>query len=89
MEDERIYPVIELIGTSPTSWEDAVKIAIDTASESLWNLNVAEVTDLDVGLDEEGKIAEYRAKIRVSFRYDPWDVELGWKVPKERSVFRE
>ena len=80
--DENIYPVIELVGSSPISWEDAVRNAIDTASDSLWNLRIAEVTELDVSLGDEGKIAAYRAKIKVSFKYDNWKVELGWKVPK-------
>jgi len=81
-----MYPVIELIGSSPTSWEDAAKNAIETASESLWKLRVAEVAELDVALDDNGKIAAYRAKIKVSFKYDNWKVELGWKVPEGESV---
>ncbi len=79
---ESIYPVIELVGSSPTSWEDAVRNAIDTASESLWDLRIAEVKELDVSLDDEGKIAAYRIKIRASFKYDSWKAELGWKVPR-------
>ncbi len=81
-----MYPVIELVGSSPTSWEDAVKNAIETASESLWKLRIAEVTELDVTLDENGKITAYRAKIKVSFRYDNWKVELGWKVQKGEAI---
>ncbi len=79
---ESIYPVIELVGSSPTSWEDAARNAIETASESLWNLRIAEVVELDVTMDDNGKIAAYRAKIRVSFKYDSWKAELGWKVPR-------
>jgi len=77
-----MYRFIELVGLSPTSWEDAAKNAIDAACESLWNVRIAEVKELDATLDDEGKIAEYRAKIRISFKYDNWKVELGWKVPR-------
>ena len=65
-----IYTVIELVGSSPTSWEDAVRNAIDTASESVRDLRIAEVTELDVRLDDKGKIAAYRAKINLSFKYE-------------------
>jgi flavin-binding protein dodecin len=66
---ESIYKVIELIGSSATSWEDAVKNVVDTASKSLKDLRVAEVKELDVKLDDKGKIAAYRAKVRLSFKY--------------------
>ncbi|MDD1751863.1 MAG: dodecin family protein [Methanotrichaceae archaeon] len=82
---ESIYPFLELVGSSPTGWEDAVGNAIDTASESIWNLRIAEVTELDAKLDEKGKISEYRAKIKISLKYDNWKVELGWKVPRCNS----
>jgi hypothetical protein len=62
-----VYKVIELVGTSETSWEDAAKEVIATASKSLRDLRVAEVAELDVKLDE-GKTV-YRAKMRVSFKY--------------------
>jgi hypothetical protein len=78
-----IYPVMELVGTSPISWEDAVKNAIDKASVSLWNLRIAEVADLDVKLGDKGEIAEYRAKVRLSIKYDNWRAELGWKAQRE------
>ena len=67
---ESIYTVIELIGSSPTSWEDAVRNAVDTASESIRDLRIAEVTELDVRLDDKGKITAYRAKISLSFKYE-------------------
>ena len=67
---ENIYTVIELVGSSPTSWEDAVRNAVDTASESLRDIRIAEVTKLDVRLDDKGKIAAYRAKISLSFKYE-------------------
>jgi len=82
---ESSYPVLELVGSSPIGWEDAVKNAIDTASDSLWNLRIAEVTELDVSLDETGKIVAYRAKIKLSFKYDDWKAELGWKAQRDRS----
>ena len=85
-EAESIYTVIELVGSSPTSWEDAARNAVDTASESLWNLRIGEVTELDVKLDDKGKIASYRAKINLSFKYDNWKVERGWKAERGRFV---
>ena len=77
---ESIYKVIELVGSSPISWEDAARNAIDTASKSLWNLRIGEVTELDVKLDDKGEIVLYRAKIKFSLKYDNWKVELGWKA---------
>jgi hypothetical protein len=77
-----MYPVLELVGSSPTSWEDAVRTAIERSSALLWNLRIAEVKELDVKLDDQGKIAEYRAKIRLSLKYDNWKADLGWKVPR-------
>ncbi|HWQ20455.1 MAG TPA: dodecin family protein, partial [Methanotrichaceae archaeon] len=64
-----VYKVIELIGSSPKSWEDAVENIIMEASKSLRDIRVAEVSELDVRV-EDGKIAEYRTKVRVSFRYE-------------------
>jgi flavin-binding protein dodecin len=63
-----VYKIIELVGTSATSWEEAVRTVVDTASKSLKDLRIAEVKELDVKL-ENGKIAEYRAKVRLSFKY--------------------
>jgi len=64
-----IYKVIELVGTSPTSWEEAAKLAVETASKNLKNLRIAEIKDLDMKI-EDGKVAEYRAKVKVSFKYE-------------------
>ena len=64
-----IYKVIELVGTSPTSWEEAAKMAVETASKNLKNLRIAEIKDLDMKI-EDGKVAEYRAKVKVSFKYE-------------------
>lgn len=66
---ESVYKVIELIGTSPESWEKATLAAIDRAGESLRDLRVAEVTELDVALGEKGGV-RFRAKVRVSFKYE-------------------
>jgi hypothetical protein len=66
---ESVYKIIELVGTSDKSWEDAAKNAVDTASKSLKNLRIAEVTKLDMKL-EEGKVVAYRARVSLSFKYD-------------------
>ena len=65
---ESTYKIIELVGTSKKSWEDAAKTAVDTASKSLKDLRIAEISELDMKL-EEGKVAAYRARVKVSFKY--------------------
>ena len=65
---DSVYKVIELVGTSTESWEKATQNAINTASKNLRDLRIAEVSELDVQL-EDGKIVRYRAKVKVSFRY--------------------
>lgn len=67
-EGDRVYKLIELVGTSPESWEKAVSNAVEMASKSLRDLRVAEVSELDVQL-EDGRVVSYRAKVKVSFRY--------------------
>ncbi|MCX7982154.1 MAG: dodecin family protein [Syntrophales bacterium] len=67
---ESVYKVIEIIGSSQSSWEDAAKNAVEMASRSLRELRVAEVKELDMRL-ENGRVVEYRAKLRVSFKYLP------------------
>ena len=62
------YKIIELVGTSDTSWEEAAKIAVETAGGSLKDLRIAEVTKLDMTM-EDGKVKLYRARINVSFKY--------------------
>jgi len=62
------YKIIELVGTSDESWEQAAKNAVETAGESLKDLRIAEITKLDVTI-ENGKITSYRARINVSFKY--------------------
>ena len=69
---ESVYKVVELVGTSTESWEKAASAAIDTASKSLRDLRIAEVTQLDIQI-EEGKVRAYRTKVKLSFKYQPGD----------------
>ncbi len=69
---ESVYKVIELVGTSTDSWEKAAAAAIQRAGESLRDLRIAEVVELDMQL-EDGKIRAYRAKVKVSFKYEGGD----------------
>jgi flavin-binding protein dodecin len=66
---ESVYKVIELVGTSSESWEKAAKAAVDRASKTLRDLRIAEVSTLDMHL-EDGKVLAYRAKVKVSFKYE-------------------
>ncbi len=66
---ESVYKVIELVGTSAESWEKAAAAAVTRASKSLRALRIAEIVQLDMQL-EDGKIVAYRAKIKVSFKYE-------------------
>ena len=63
-----IYKIIELVGTSTTSWEDAARNAVETASKTLTDLRVAEISKLDMTVDD-GKVTSYRARVNVSFKY--------------------
>ena len=67
---ESVYKVIELIGTSKDSWEKAAAAAVNRAGKSLRELRVAEVAELDLQLDAKGEIEAYRAKLRVSFKFE-------------------
>ena len=64
-----VYRVTELIGTSTVSWEDAAKNAVETAAKSLRDLRVAEVSKLDMTV-ENGKVVAFRARVSLSFKYD-------------------
>ena len=66
---ESVYKIIELVGTSPDSWEKAAAAAIQRASKSLRDLRVAEVSELDIQL-KDGAIQSYRAKVKVSFKFE-------------------
>lgn len=65
---DSVYKIIELVGTSEISWEDAAKTAVETAGKSLRALRIAEVVKLDMTI-ENGKVKAYRARINVSFKY--------------------
>ena len=65
-----VYRVIDVVGTSSESWEDAAAAAVKTASGSLRDLRVAEVAKLDVTIGEDGSIASYRARLQLSFKYE-------------------
>ncbi len=69
---ESVYKVIELVGTSPESWEKAAAAAVERASESLRDLRIAEVSELDMQITD-GEISAYRAKIKVSFKFEGGD----------------
>jgi len=66
---DSVYKIIELVGTSTTSWEDAAKNAVETAGKTLVDLRIAEVEKLDMKI-ENGKILAYRARISLSIKYD-------------------
>jgi flavin-binding protein dodecin len=65
---DSIYKIIELVGTSKTSWEEAAKNAVEKAGKSLKDLRIAEVIRLDMAVDD-GKVSQYRARVNVSFKY--------------------
>jgi flavin-binding protein dodecin len=66
---ESVYKVIQLVGTSEKSWEEAARNAVDTAGKSLKNLRIAEIDKLDMKV-ENGKVAAFRARVNISFKYE-------------------
>jgi flavin-binding protein dodecin len=66
---DSIYKVVELVGTSPESWEKAARAAVEVAAKTLRDLRIAEITQLDMHI-EDGKVQTYRAKVKVSFKYE-------------------
>jgi len=66
---DSVYKVVELVGTSTVSWEEAAKKAIETAGKSLKNLRIAEINKLDITV-EDGKVVAYRARVNLSFKYE-------------------
>ncbi len=64
-----VYKIVELVGTSPNSWEEAARDVVETATKSLRDLRIAEVDKLDMRI-EDGKIVEYRARVKLSFKYE-------------------
>ena len=69
---ESVYKIIELVGTSTESWEKAAAAAVERAGKSLRDLRIAEVAELDLLIDK-GKVEAYRAKVKVSFKYEGGD----------------
>ena len=69
---ESVYKIIELVGTSDESWEKAATAAVERAAQTLRDLRIAEVSQLDVQL-EGGRVVAYRAKVKVSFKYEGGD----------------
>lgn len=67
-----VYKVIELVGTSTESWEEAASQAVSTASKSVRDLRIAEISDLDLQIDD-GAVVAYRAKVKVSFKHEDSD----------------
>ena len=68
MASESVYKIVELVGTSPESWEKAAHAAVALAAKSLEDLRIAEVTQMDLQI-EEGKVVAYRTKVKLSFKY--------------------
>ena len=66
---ESVYKIIELVGTSPDSWEDAAANAVERAGETLRDLRVAEVSTLDMKV-EDGKVVAFRSRVKVSFKFE-------------------
>jgi len=69
MAAESVYSIVELVGTSEVSWEDAAKKAVETASKSLRELRIAEITQQDLKV-ENGKVTAFRVRIKLSFKYE-------------------
>lgn len=67
--NESTYKIIELVGRSSVSWEEAARNAVETAGKTLRNLRIAEITKLDMKV-ENGKVAAYRARVKISFKYE-------------------
>jgi len=78
---DSVYRVTELVGTSTQSWEAAAKSAVETASKTLRDLRVAEVVRQDLTIGDNGKVATYRVRLNVSFKYEP-------EVTKRRPATR-
>ena len=74
---DSVYKVIEVIGSSEKSWEDAARRAVEAAGKTLKHLRIAEIKDLDLKIDEKGRIVAYRAKVSLSFKYEPEEEHHG------------
>ncbi|HWP13092.1 MAG TPA: dodecin family protein [Ramlibacter sp.] len=69
-EEDGVYKIVDVVGTSTISWEDAASTAVATAAKTLRDLRIAEITKLDMKV-EDGKVAAYRARVSLSFKYVP------------------
>jgi dodecin len=69
---DSVYKIIELVGSSDVSWEEAAKKAVETACKSLKDLRIAEIADMDLKV-EDGKVTAYRARVKISFKYHDGD----------------
>ena len=67
---DSVYRITELVGTSANSWEEAAANAVRTAAQSLRDIRIAEITKLDLVVDDDGKIALFRARVNLSFKYE-------------------
>lgn len=65
------YKVVEVIGTSENSWEEAARNAVETAAQSIKHMRVAEIKELDMTVGEDGRVMTFRAKVSLSFKYLP------------------
>lgn len=79
---ESVYKFIDLVGTSTESWEKAAVTAVETAAQTLQDLRIAEIVELDMQI-EDGKVRAYRAKVKVSFKYH--GEEGAYRFPKESA----
>jgi flavin-binding protein dodecin len=80
-----VYRVTEVIGASPTSWEEAAREAIQAAASSLRDLRVAEVVEQDISLGENGAIESFRTKLRLSFKYETPVGAPEWQSEAQRQ----
>lgn len=67
---DAVYKIVEVVGSSPISWEDAARVAVEAAAKTLRDLRVAEVTKLDMKIDKSGRVVAFRARVAMSFKYE-------------------
>jgi len=84
-----VYKIIELVGTSDVSWQEAAKNAVETAAKNLTDLRIVEINKLDMHI-KEGKVVSYRARINVSFKYEPTEaLDLFTRIATGGSIETE
>ena len=81
-----VYKIIEIVGTSEKSWEDAARVAVETASKSIEELRIAEVNKLDIKVEKDGRLT-FRTKLDISFKYKKWGTGDGSLFPFAFSFF--